>query len=90
MKDEKVLTLEELKEKYKTLGEEIAQKELAEAKAREAKLAAEKEARYKEIEEAADHLDALIRGWTADYGSFTLRKTYKDRYSTPSLWHLFF
>ena len=87
MKDEKVLTIEELKAQYKALGEKIAQKEKAEAEEREAKLAAEKEARYKEIMAMFDNLEVLIKNWNADYGSFVFHG--KSNVS-PYLWHLFF
>ena len=87
MKDEKVLTIEEMKAQYKALGEKIAQKEKAEAEEREAKLAAEKEARYKEIIAMFDNLETLIKNWHADYGNFVF---HGKSNTIPYLWHLFF
>lgn len=89
MKDEKVLTIEELKAKYKALGEEIAQKEKAEAEEREAKLVAEKEARKAEIEAAEKRLGELVSAYIKDYGSYSAKRTTNDN-GFPYLWHLFF
>ena len=89
MKDEKVLTIEELKAKYKALGEEIAQKEKAEAEEREAKLTADKDARKAEIETLEKRLGELIRAWIKDYGSYNRTRTYGGD-GFPYLWHIFF
>ena len=89
MKDEKVLTIEELKAQYKALGEEIAQKEKAEAEEREAKLAAEKDARKAEIEALEKRLGELIKAWIKDYGPYNRTRTYSGD-GLPYLWHLFF
>lgn len=85
MKDEKRLTIEELKAQYKALGEEIAQKEKAEAEEKQARLKAEKDARYKEVEESIEHTIELIKNWSKDYGSFNFKN-----YNYPYLWHIFF
>lgn len=83
---EKKPTLEELKATYKALGEEIERKERAEAEERKAKLAAEKDARFKEVIEAYKHADALRDAVVEDYGYFT----YETEEDIPSIWDLFF
>ena len=64
--------------------EEKIQKEKEEA--RKAKLAAEKDARFKEVIEAYKHADALRDAVVEDYGYFT----YESEEDIPSIWDLFF
>lgn len=84
MKDEKVLTLEEMKAKYQELGEEIAQKEKAEAEIREVKFMAEKVARRKEVDEAFAKYVELHKAYEQDYGTY-VSKAYINEFP----WHLF-
>lgn len=63
-------TLEELKKEYKALGEEIAQKEKAEAEEREARLVAEKAARREKVKLAEKNYRELLTAYMKDYGSY--------------------
>jgi hypothetical protein len=83
---EKKLTIEELRAKYKALGEELEAREKAEVEAKKAKLAAEKDARFKEVIEAYKHADALRDAVVEDYGYFT----YETEDDIPSIWDLLF
>lgn len=55
------------------------------------KLEAEKEARYKEIEEQSKKLSELIKEYTKDYGSFSFKRSYSDGdYPTNFFWNKLF
>lgn len=91
------LTIEELEEQYKkiseqynALGNQLKEKKQEAEDRKKAQLAAKKDARYKEIEEASEHLSQLIEDYTKDYGSFSFKRDYKDKYELPYLYHLFF
>ena len=84
MKDEKVLTLKEMKAKYEALGKEIEQKEKEESAQRLAKLNAEKDARKKEVDDAFAKYIELHKAYEADYGTH-ISKTYINEFP----WHLF-
>ena len=102
MKDEKrEMTIEELenqalemKEKYEDLNKKLKQKKQDEADRKKAQLEAEKNTRYKEIEEVSKHLNQLISDYTKDYGrfSFTTSNSNNDdyKYDFPYLYHWFF
>lgn len=68
--DKKELTIEELEAQYKALGEQIAKKKKDEEDKRKAKLALEKEARTREIEEAEKHYRELVKAYQKDYGYY--------------------
>ena len=91
------MTIEELEklyaeaeEKYKDLSKQLSQKKQEEENRKKAQLTAEKDTRYKEIEEVCEHLCQLIKDWTKDYGTFSFKRDYKDGYGFPYLYHLFF
>lgn len=94
MKDEKTLTLEELKEKYVALGEEILQREKAEAEEREARLTAEKEKRRQEVADAETQYRKLLTAYIKDYGSYQriyeADSTKNQDRDIPYLWHWFY
>lgn len=102
MKDEKrEMTIEELenqvlemKEKYEDLNKKLKQKKQNEADRKKAQLIAEKDARYKEIEEVSKHLNQLISDYTKDYGRFSFTRSYSNnddyKYDFPYLYHWFF
>ena len=102
MKDEKrEMTIEELenqalemKEKYEDLNQKLKQKKQDEADRKKAQLEAEKNTRYKEIEEVSKHLNQLISDYTKDYGRFSFTRSYSNnddyKYDFPYLYHWFF
>ena len=101
MKDEKrEMTIEELekqvsemKEQYEDLNKKLKQKKQDEADRKKAQLEAEKNTRYKEIEEVSKHLNQLISDYTKDYGRFSFTRSYSNNdYSNsfPYLYHWFF
>lgn len=102
MKDEKrEMTIEELekqvsemKEQYDDLNKKLKQKKQDEADRKKAQLAAEKDTRYKEIEEVSKHLNQLISDYTKDYGRFSFTRSYSNnddyKYDFPYLYHWFF
>lgn len=102
MKDEKrEMTIEELenqvlemKEKYEDLNKKLKQKKQDEADRKKAQLEAEKNTRYKEIEEVSKHLNQLISDYTKDYGRFSFTRSYSNnddyKYDFPYLYHWFF
>ena len=102
MKDEKrEMTIEELenqvlemKEKYEDLNKKLKQKKQDEADRKKAQLEAEKDTRYKEIEEVSKYLNQLISDYTKDYGRFSFTRSYSNnddyKYDFPYLYHWFF
>ena len=101
MKDEKrEMTIDELekqvsemKERYDDLNKKLKQKKQDESDRKKAQLEAEKNTRYKEIEEVSKHLNQLISDYTKDYGRFSFTRSYSDddyKYSFPYLYHWFF
>lgn len=82
-KEEK--TLEQLKEAFEKIqkeGElmrkEIARKEAEEAERKKTILAAEKEARKTEVEDAINNAIKLLKKYTKDYGSFSITDNIDD------------
>lgn len=67
----KKFTIEELKAQYKALGEQIQEQERAEKAARDAKLKAEKGARYNEVVDAYKTFEKLRTAFVDDYCYFT-------------------
>ena len=102
MKDEKrEMTIDELekqvsemKEQYEDLNKKLKQKKQDEADRKKAQLEAEKNTRYKEIEEVSKHLNQLISDYTKDYGRFSFTRSYSNKddykYDFPYLYHWFF
>lgn len=75
----KKFTIEELKAQYKALGEQIQEQERAEKAARDAKLKAEKGARYNEVVDAYKKFEELRIKYVDDYGYFTFETKSRDR-----------
>lgn len=99
MEDKREMTLEELEAKYKKMTEEykviedqIKKKKQEEEDKRKAELAANKDARYKEIEAVSEHLYQLIKDYTKDYGKFSFKRNYSDDKNDyfPYIYHWFF
>ena len=99
MEDKREMTLDELEAKYKKMTEEykviedqIKKKKQEEEDKRKAELAASKDARYKEIEAASEHLHQLIKDYTKDYGKFSFTRNYSDNKNDyfPYIYHWFF
>jgi hypothetical protein len=85
MEKKKDFTIEELKKMYEdslkesnTLGEMLRQKEKDEEDRKKAQLALEKEARKKEVDEAFDTYNELLKAYIKDYGSYST--TYANDY----------
>lgn len=102
MKDEKrEMTFEELqkqceeaKKNFEALNEQLNKVKKEEEERKRAKLEAEKNTRYKEIEEVSKHLNQLISDYTKDYGRFSFTRSYSNnddyKYDFPYLYHWFF
>ena len=71
MEKKREFTIEELEAEYLALGEELRQRKQAEKEEREAKLRAEKDARYKEVIDAYENYKELKNQFIDDYGYFT-------------------
>ena len=56
----------------------LAERAKAEAKRKEEELRKEKETRKKEIEDALDHYNALLKAYIKDYGSYSATRLYND------------
>ena len=84
----------EMKEQYDDLNKKLKQKKQDEADRKKAQLEAEKNTRYKEIEEVSKHLNQLISDYTKDYGRFSFTRSYSNnddyKYDFPYLYHWFF
>lgn len=61
----------EAEKNFKTLHEKLVQAKKEEEEAKKAKLAAEKEARYKEVINAYENFEELRMKYVNDYGQFT-------------------
>ena len=75
---EKKLTIEELEKQcleaeqnFKTLHEQLTKARKDEEETKQAKLKAEKDARYKEVVDAYDKFEKLRSKYVNDYGQFT-------------------
>ena len=84
----------EMKEQYDDLNKKLKQKKQDEADRKKAQLEAEKNTRYKEIEEVSKHINQLISDYTKDYGRFSFTRSYSNnddyKYDFPYLYHWFF
>ena len=85
MEKKREFTIEELEAEYLALGEELRQRKQAEKEEREAKLKAEKDARYEEVIDAYENFEKLRSKFVDDYGYFTF-----EGHSVPRLWDFFF
>ena len=91
---EKKLNIEELEKacleaekNFKTLHDKLTKARKDEEESKLAKLAAEKETRYKEVIDAYDNFEELRSKFVEDYGSFTFGKS---SYSNlPNWWNMF-
>ena len=85
----KEMTLEELEDMYKALGEKIAKEKTKEEKRKQEELVRTKEARKKEIELKEKELCELKRSYIKDYDDYA---SIKDAIESdfPYLYHLFF
>ena len=61
----------EAEKNFKTLQEQLAQAKKEEEEAKKTKLAAEKEARYKEVIDAYENYEELRNKFADDYGFFS-------------------
>ena len=78
MSTKKEYTIEELEAQYKladerrnSLKQQIEQKKREEKELREAKLAKEKDARKKEVDEALKKYKMLLKAYMNDYGAYS-------------------
>ena len=74
---------EEAKKNFETLNEQLNKAIQKEEEEKKTQLALEKEARKKEVEEAIEHTENLIRAYTKDYGTFSYKYELDD-YGLPS------
>ena len=81
----KKLSIEELEKQYleaeknwKTLHDQFVQAKKEEEAAQRAKLAAEKDARYKEVIDAYENFEELRSKYVNDYGRFTFEPKCTD------------
>ena len=95
MASKKDFTIEELRKMYEdslkesdTLGEMLKKKEQEEADRKKAQLALEKEARKKEVDEAFENYNKLLKAYIEDYGSYST--TTDMDWFPKSLWPSFF
>lgn len=79
---EKKINIEELEKQcleaeknFKTLHDQLTKAKEEEQKNKLAKLAAEKDARYKEVMDAYENFEELRSKYVNDYGSFTFTTT---------------
>ena len=78
MASKKDFTLEELRKMYEnalkessSIGEMLKQKEKEEEERKRAQLALEKEARKKEVDEAFENYNKLLKEYVEDYGAYS-------------------
>ena len=83
----KEFTIEELEKQYKELGEMLTLKKQEEAEKKQAKLAAEKDARKAEVDLAFDHWVELYKAYKKDYGSYTLTRNNIDEFPWAWFWN---
>ena len=89
---EKKINIEELEKQcleaeqnFKTLHEQLTKARKDEEEAKQAKLKAEKDTRYKEVIDAYDKFEKLRNKYVDDYGGFTFKTTS----SLPYWWNTF-
>ena len=84
---------EEAKKNFEALNEQLNKVKKEEEERKRAKLEADKDSRYKEIEEVSDHLNNLIKNYVNDYGTFSFTRSYLNddtSLSLPYFHRLFF
>ena len=79
-------TIEELQAQYDALGAELEARKKAAAEERNAKLRAEKDARYKEVIDAYEKFEKLRTAYVDDYGYFTFETNNKKGDSHSWYW----
>ncbi len=98
MDNKKELTIEELKKLHHDLLNEtntvsalLQQKVQEEEDRKKTQLALEKEARKKEVDEALDNYNKLLKAYMKDYGAYT-STTYSDDFAwyPNKFWRSFF
>lgn len=94
MSTKKEFTLEELEEQYKlaeekrnSLKQQIEQKKKEEEELKEAKLALEKEARKKEVDEAITKCKTLLKAYMHDYGIYSFTSCDNEEIFNLRLWN---
>lgn len=97
MENKKEFTIEELKKMYEdalkesnTIGEMLRQKEEDEEDRRKAQLALEKENRKKEVDEAFNKYNELVKAYIKDYGSYSTASYTNDFWFLNKFWPSFF
>ena len=97
MASNKDFTIEELKRMHEdlckeadTIGEMLKQKEQEAEDRKKAELALEQENRKKELNEARDHYDALLKAYLRDYGSYSTTTNINNDIFPNAFWHSFF
>lgn len=94
MSDKKITTeelakqVEEAKEVFDRLNEQLQRQQKEEEEKKQAKLALEKDARKKEVDEAWENYRTLLRAYIEDYGYFSITTNPSDWDSLfqKSLW----
>lgn len=95
MKEEKrMFTIAELEKQcekarqaYERLNEQLQTQKKEEEEKRKAQLAAEKEARKKEVDDAFDKYVKLSKAFEKDYGYYALSKTYVNEFPWSMFWN---
>lgn len=72
----------EAEENFRLLNEKLAQAKREEEETKQAKLRAEKDARYKEVIDAYENFEELRAKYVEDYGKFT----FSTPNSTSTFW----
>lgn len=81
---------EEAREKFEALNEQLKQVEQEEEERKKAQLAIEKENRKKEVDEAFDKYNELLKAYIKDYGVYSITTSCDDFNWWPKLWRGFF
>ena len=69
---------EEARKTFERLNALLVEQKQKEEEAKKAKLAAEKDARYKEVIDAYENFEELKNKYVDDYGTFTFKYTKED------------
>ena len=90
------MTIEELEKEYEQLNKQrdnvskiLNERKKAEEEKKKAELAAVKEARYKEIQDAEKKFIELKTAYIKDYGSYSAMRSYNTN-ELPDIWKLLF
>lgn len=94
MSTKKEYTIEELEAQYElaeekrnAIKQQIEQKKKEEKELREAKLALEKDARKKEVDEAIANVKTLIKAYMHDYGVYSFTSADDDAIFNSRFWN---